>query len=142
MMPVQLQCANRVHVLQAAQLLQKCMSSLLSPLRTLAEGCQSAESFPAKGTTAHFAVTEMLHRVAVLFQNLGKCPSIAADALPEVWPLVQRYVELAAAHEAVVESAAKIIMCVSVWCRGVLACSASPKPARKPTARQQGATKT
>jgi hypothetical protein len=72
-----------VHV-QAVKLLQQCMSTLIARLSDIAQTIPSAAQFPAKGSTGQFAITEMMHRVAVFFQNLGRCPGIVSDTLPQV----------------------------------------------------------
>jgi hypothetical protein len=55
---------------------------------------------------------DLTHRVAVFFENLGKCPEVVGAAMPETWTFVVRFVELAASQESVVESALKIVMFV------------------------------
>lgn len=90
------------------------MSALITPLLTFSNSCPSQEAFPARDTPEGHAVTTMLNRVSVFFSHMGKCPILVADAMPEVWPIVQRLIELGSKIEPVVESAIKVIMCVHV----------------------------
>jgi hypothetical protein len=90
------------------------MTTLITPLVTFANKVSCPSAFPQKGSTDLTAVTEMLHRVAVFFSNLGKCPLVVSEAMPEVWIFVKRLIELGSAHETVVESAIKVIMCALI----------------------------
>ena len=86
-------------------MLRQCLTKLIAPLQTQAEAMTAA-----KGASM-FAVSEMMHRIAVFLQHCDKTPDVVSDALPEVWTLVKRYIELASTQEQVVESAVKIVMC-------------------------------
>jgi hypothetical protein len=63
---------------------------------------------------------DMMHRIAILFENLGKCPEVVGSAMPQTWAFVVRFVELAASQESVVESALKIVMCAPSYGFAVL----------------------
>ena len=112
---------------QANDKLTRCMGQLIQPLDALATSCAASGGFPEARTMKHHAVMDMMHRVAVLFENLGKCPDVVGAAMPQTWAFVVRFVELAATQELVVESALKIIMCAQVWidmnCSDSLHCS-------------------
>lgn len=97
--------------MQAVQQFGQCMDVLLKPLQQLADSAASSSGLDR--ATQQPAAVELMQRLAMLFQNSSRCPSLVAGRLADVWTLMRRFIEVAAAEELVVEGAVKVMMCDS-----------------------------